>query len=129
MTNSAAAERSVKRVRFIEIWIERINFLASRVPETLVKGQIRARPATCLPVARPTVNSTYGRTWDASNAESFSAAGPCPATSAKFAHPAGAIVGTPQSGATGNGNESGAGRIGGPAKSRRANGIRDAAAC
>src|SRR6266705_1062588 len=82
--------------------------------------------AACLSLAR-TVNSTYGRTGDASNAESFSAAGPRPATPAKFAHSAGAITRAAKSRSTRNGNESGPGRIGGSPQSGRATRIGGAA--
>src|SRR3954470_5581250 len=68
----------------------------------------RGKQTACLS-SSPSVNSAHGRARNASVAESFSTAGPCPAASAEPAHIAGTAARAPQSGSAGDGNEPGSG--------------------
>src|SRR3984893_2116735 len=91
--------------------------VASHVPEQLVDlaeppVEEHIGPQTACLSSSKSVNSRYGRARNAPDPESFSSASPCPAASAEPAHPASAPTRVAQSRSAGNGNESGAGRIG-----------------
>src|ERR1700704_4678728 len=91
--------------------------VASHVPAHIVdRAKPRAKecmgPQTACPSSAESVNSRYGRARNAPDPESFSSASPCPAASAEPAHLASAPARIAQSRSAGNGNESGAGRIG-----------------